>query len=118
MAKSKKIKPDDYQILNIWGLYLGYYAKTKSGEEQKELYKEAIKKLKNAIEIKSDYNPVFYNMACIYALQNKPNESIEQLKKAISLNKDEYTKVKIFEDKDFDEIKDSSEFKAFLDETF
>jgi len=85
--KAIAIKPDYYEGFSNWGVYIMYLAKTKTGEEREELFRSAFEKLEKAIAIKPDYHGAFYNWACLYALQNKIDESLEYLTQAISLNK-------------------------------
>lgn len=117
--KAIAINSDFQEALNNWGVYLGKFAKMKIGKEREKLNKLAIEKYKEAITIKPDDHDVYYNWACLYAMQNKIDESIEYLKKAISLNKEgTYTKSFILNDEDFQDIKNDPKFIAFLKETF
>jgi tetratricopeptide (TPR) repeat protein len=47
-------------------------------------FKEAISHYHQVMRLKPDFNDaVYYNMACIYARQNKIEESIDWLKRAV-----------------------------------
>jgi tetratricopeptide (TPR) repeat protein len=49
---------------------------------------KAIALFQRAITLKSDYVHPYYNLACIYAQQNKVEESLRYLQKAIALKPD------------------------------
>gem|GEM_PF-2024869 len=57
----------------------------------------------------------YYNMACSYALMNNKKESIDNLKMAISLNKEHILSL-IPKDPDFDKIRNDAVFKDLLQE--
>ena len=54
---------------------------------QQRNYSEARNSLESAIRLKPEYVDPYYNLACLYALKGKVMKSLENLKKAISLNK-------------------------------
>ncbi|MBW1613687.1 MAG: hypothetical protein B6I32_06020 [Desulfobacterium sp. 4572_20] len=54
---------------------------------QQRNYSEAINSLESAIRLKPKYADPYYNLACLYALKGKVMKSLENLKKAVSLNK-------------------------------
>jgi tetratricopeptide (TPR) repeat protein len=74
-----KIKPDTHEIYSNWGDSLMNLAKTKSGEEADQLYQQAIEKLNDAI----NYGGSTYNLACLYALRNLPNNAFPLLEKCL-----------------------------------
>ncbi len=55
----------------------------------------------------------YYNRACAYSLKNDKDKAIEDLKKAIELNMD--FKFLAMDDRDFDNIRDSDEFKKLIE---
>jgi protein O-mannosyl-transferase len=58
-------------------------------------------------------NPgVYYNVACIYARQNKPEESVGWLKKAVEKGFNDWNHIKT--DSDLDNIRTSSLYKEFV----
>jgi len=58
-------------------------------------------------------NPsVYYNVACIYAIQNKPEESVEWLKKAVEKGFSDWKHIKT--DSDLDNIRGSIYYKEFV----
>ena len=60
-------------------------------------------------------NPsVYYNIACIYANQNKPEESVVWLKKAVEKGFNDWEHIKT--DSDLDNIRSSSYYKEFIKE--
>lgn len=124
MAKEKfeianEIKPDSIVNITNWGICLGKLAALKLGSEKDELIDKANKKFEKALTIDPKSHHVFYNWSCLYALQNRIDESIKYLKKANSLdNNTQYTQSFILEDEDFKSIKDDPKFVAFLEETF
>lgn len=111
-AQSVKIKPDYHEAFYNWGTALLEQAKTKTGKEAKRLYDESLEKLKHAEEIKEGSGS--YNLACLFALIGKSDESYQWLEKALKYDPD-ISRKKILEDTDFAKIKDTKEFKVLLD---
>jgi tetratricopeptide (TPR) repeat protein len=70
-------EPDNVFVLNNLGvIYI-----------QQRNYSKARNNLESAIRLKPEYVDPYYNLACLYALKGKVVESLQNLKKAISLNK-------------------------------
>jgi len=69
--------------------------------------------LEKIIELQPDNTGNYYNIACIYAKQNKIEESIEWLKKAIEKGYNNWTLIKT--DRDLDNVRHSSEYKALIE---
>jgi tetratricopeptide (TPR) repeat protein len=70
------IEPDNVFVLNNLGvIYI-----------QQRNYLEARNSLESAIRVKPEYVDPYYNLACLYALKGRVMKSLENLKKAISLN--------------------------------
>jgi len=71
------LEPDNIFVLNNLGvIYI-----------QQQNYLKARNSLESAIRLKPKYVDSYYNLACLYALKGKVMKSLENLKKAISLNK-------------------------------
>ena len=78
-------------------------------------FKEAISHYHQAMRLKPDFSAaVYYNMACIYARQNKIEESIDWLKKAIKSGYKNWGLLKT--DKDLENIRGSSYYKEIIEE--
>jgi len=73
---------------------------------------EAIKCYNKAIKIDEKYADAWYNKACLESLRNNEQESIKYLRKAIELDEIYIEKAKL--DADFDNIRDSDEFKELI----
>jgi len=71
-----KIDPRNVEALNNLGVI---YMK-------KKVYKWAIIRLNDAINVKYNYADAHYNLACIYAQQNDANRSLSYLRNAIGFN--------------------------------
>ncbi len=76
-------------------------------------HSEAIASYDKALEIKPDNDEAWYNRACCFALQNQIQSAMENLAKAISLDKQYQEMAKT--DSDFDSIREDSRFKALID---
>ena len=70
------LEPDNVFVLNNLGVI----------HIQQRNYSEARNSLEVAIRIKPEYVDPYYNLACLYASKGKVMKSLENLKKAISLN--------------------------------
>ena len=66
------------------------------------------------IQRKPNNSSHWYNLACIYALQQKQPEALESLEKAIEL--DQKYKQQARTDSDFDSIRDSEAFQELVNE--
>ena len=78
---------------------------------QKE-YEKALSLYQKIIAFLPDNPAVYYNIACIYARQNKPEESVAWLKKAVSKGLNDWKHIKT--DSDLDNIRSSLQYKAFV----
>jgi len=74
-----------------------------------ERYEEALESFNKALTIDQNYDEAWYNKARTESMQNNKDRALESLTKAVNLNNTyrEYAKVA----KDFDNIRDSQEFK-------
>ncbi|TAG69852.1 MAG: tetratricopeptide repeat protein [Oscillatoriales cyanobacterium] len=77
-------------------------------------YEEAINYFDKALEINPDYAAsIYYNKACIYALQGNVELSVENLRRAIQLEPEEYREL-AKTDADFDGIRGDARFQELL----
>jgi tetratricopeptide (TPR) repeat protein len=71
------LEPDNVYALNNLGvIYI-----------QQRNYSKAQNSLESAIRLKQEYVDPYYNLACLYSFKGKTIKSLENLKKAISLDK-------------------------------
>ncbi len=77
-------------------------------------FEKAVKYFDEALDIDSDYSSAWYNKACVESLRHNKAQSLEFLKKAIELDKKYMDLAKT--DEDFDNIRDSKEFKELIGE--
>ena len=103
-----QLKPDDHEAYNNWGLTLAELAQLKSGSEAEKLYNEAFKKYQQAIKNGGSS----YNLACLYAIRNKKEEALKYLE--CSLSRNEVSVEFVEKDKDWDGLRDDSDFKRIL----
>ena len=75
-------------------------------------YEKALSLYQKMLTFVPDNPAVYYNIACIYARQNKPEESIPWLKKAVENGFNDWNHIKT--DVDLDNIRGSSDFQEFL----
>jgi len=68
---------------------------------------------KMALKIDREYDMAWYNLACVESLRNNLDKAINNLKEAIKLDA-EYWRDSAKTDSDFDNIKDSIEFKKLV----
>lgn len=73
-------------------------------------YETAINHFEKAIRLKPKYVNSYYNLACVYALNNSINKGIVYLSKAVEL--DVNVKAWIREDSDLKNLRNSPEFNA------
>ena len=106
--QAKRYKIDFYEAYDNWGNALTSLAQLKSGSEAEKLYKKAFKKYKQAIKNGGD----FYNLACLYAIRNKKEEALKYLERSLSRN--EVSVEFVEKDKDWDGLRDDSDFKRIL----
>ena len=81
----------------------------------KKQYQEAILTFKRLVDIQPENNIFYYNISCLYAIQNMKNESIEWLTKAIENGYSNWDHLK--NDKDLENIKNTSYFKSLVNNT-
>jgi len=98
-----ELNPNDINSYSAKGNMLCKYGKPE----------EAIKCFLEIINIRPDYWVGHYSMACAYSLENKCTEAIAYLKQALEL--DASCKVLAKIDTDFDNIKNSIEFKELIE---
>ena len=106
-----QIKPDFYEAYNNWGNALIDLAETKSGIEAEELYNEAFEKYQQAVKNGGSS----YNLACLYAIRNKKEEALKYLEH--SLSRHDVSVEFVEKDKDWDGLRDDSDFKRILSNT-
>jgi len=76
-------------------------------------FEEALESYDKTLAIDPTYKDAWYNKACIESLQNNKDKALEHLKKAINLD-DKY-KESAKADSDFNNIRDSQEFKELIE---
>ena len=104
-------KPNFYEAYYNWGNALNNLAQTKSGIEAEKLYNEAFEKYQQAVK-NGDSS---YNLACLYAVRNKKEKALKYLERSLSRNE---VSVKFVEkDKDWDGLRDDSDFKRIISNT-
>ena len=109
--QATQIKPDYHEAYDNWGMALSRLAQLKSGSEVEKLYNEAFEKFQQGIKNGGD----FYNLACFYAVRNKKEEALKYLERSLSRRD---VSVEIVEkDKDWDGLRDDSDFKRILSNT-
>jgi tetratricopeptide (TPR) repeat protein len=79
----------------------------------KKQYQEAILTFKRLVDIQPENNIFYYNISCLYAIQNMKNESIEWLTKAIANGYNNRDHLK--NDKDLENIRHTPYFKSLVD---
>ena len=77
------------------------------------IYGEAIACYDNATKLRPDFFSAWYNKARCYALQNKVEEAIETLKKAIHLNA-KYARQMAKQEADFEKLRKTEEFNILI----
>ena len=77
-----------------------------------ERYDEALESYDKSLAIDQNYDEAWYNKARTESIQNNKEKAIESLQEAINLNKSFKEKAKVA--KDFDNIRDSQEFKVLI----
>ncbi|WP_089725919.1 TPR end-of-group domain-containing protein [Candidatus Thiosymbion oneisti] len=105
------IEPDYHQALTNWGGALYHQAETKGGAEAEELYRSAAEKLSQAEALAPGY--AAYNLACLAAVQGREAEALSWLLKAREAGSLP-DRAHIDQDPDFDGIRNSDRFQAFL----
>ena len=109
--QATQIRPDDYEAYYNWGVALTKLAQTKSGSEAEKLYTKAFEKLQEAVK----NGGKSYYLACLYAIRNKKEEALKYLERSLSRN--EVSVEFVEKDKDWDGLRDDSDFKRILSNT-
>ena len=109
--QATQIEPDFHKAYNNWGVALTELAQIKSGSEAEKLYNEAFEKFLEAVKNGGSS----YNLACLYAIRNKKEEALKYLER--SLSRREASVEKVEKDKDWDGLRDDSDFKRILSNT-
>ena len=86
--------------------------KTLYAKDMVAKYEEALILYQKLIVLLPENPAVDYNIACIYARQNRPEKSVHWLKKAVAKGFNDLEHIK--NDSDFDNIRDSSHYREFL----
>ena len=102
-----KYRSDYHGAYYNWGNVLIYLAQIKSDSEAEDLYNEAIDKYLQAIEYGGDS---FYNLACLYVLRNRKEETLKYLDHALSRGE---VSVEILESR-WIWLRDDPDFKRLL----
>jgi tetratricopeptide (TPR) repeat protein len=76
-------------------------------------YTEAILAYQNTLEIEPNFTPALYNLACCYAQENNSELAINNLQKAIILNRELYSRNSKI-DSNFDKIREHPSFQALF----
>lgn len=100
--KALSIKPDFLEALN--GLAILYAAKKE--------YENAIPYFKKIVQLNPENASPYFNVACMYSRLNNVEKSIDWLRKAINRGYDNWDLIK--NDKDLENIRESSHFKEIL----
>ena len=106
-----QLKPDNHDAYDNWGISLSGLAQLKSGNEAEKLYNKAFEKFQQGIKNGGSS----YNLACFYAIRNKKEEALKYLER--SLSRREASVDKVEKDKDWDGLRDDSDFKRILSNT-
>ena len=101
-------KPNFHEAYYNWGNALVNHAQTKSGVEAEKLYDDAFEKFQQAVKNGGSS----YYLACLYAVINKKEEALEYLERSLSRN--EVSVEFVEKDKDWDGLRDDSDFKRIL----
>jgi len=104
-------KPNFHEAYYNWGNALVNHAQTKSGVEAEKLYNDAFEKFQQAVKNGGSS----YYLACLYAVINKKEEALEYLERSLSRN--EISVEFVEKDKDWDGLRDDSDFKRILSNT-
>jgi len=102
--RSLELKPDAPNTLNNRG---GVYAKL-------ERYEEALADFNHSQELRPEHPDTIYNLSCLFSLWGKTKDALDNLEKAISLDKNCCKDAKT--DKDFDNIREDPRFKKLVGE--
>lgn len=98
-----KLKNDDWETMYNRGVALYMLNR----------YEEAITAWNSVITINPYASQAHFNIACVYALQEKSSQAIESLRAAIELDPGKYYK-KLQEEHDFDMIRSQKDFQKLV----
>ncbi len=110
-AQALAIKPDMHEALNNWGAALNAQAQRNDGAERDRLMNEAYEKCLLAESIAP--GEAAYNLACIQAMRNELEDMTHWLDQSHAAGKLP-TREHIAADKDFDSVRETPQFKAWL----
>ncbi len=110
-AEAIAIKPDMHMALNNWSTALISSARSLGGAEHERLLAEAYDKASRTEEIIPGKGA--YNLACIQAMCGELDEMTQWLDRAHAAGKLP-TREHIAADKDFDSVRETPQFKAWL----
>lgn len=105
------IKPDSHETLNNWVITLLARTHCSQASERDRLLDEAYEKCLRVEQTSPGASA--YNLACIHALRNRPEEAIDWLERSHAAGKLP-TQAHIAVDKDFDGIRETAPFQAWL----
>ncbi len=110
-AQALAIKADMHEVLNNWGITLTAQAHRADGAERDRLMSEAYAKYLLAEKIAP--GQIAYNLACIHAMRNELDDMTHWLDQSLAAGKLP-TREYIATDKDFDSVRETPQFKAWL----
>ncbi len=100
--KAIELDPEYVNAYNNRGLAF-YYKKD---------YDKAIADYNRAIELDSEYALAYYNIGCVYSLQNKKEKALSFLEQSLQKGYENFEWIE--NDTDWDNVRDSEEFKAII----
>jgi len=80
---------------------------------QERNYSKARNSLESAIRLKPEYVDPYYNLACLYAIKGDVMKSLDNLEKAVSLNKSVMEWAR--KDRDLQNIRGVHEFEEIIE---
>jgi hypothetical protein len=111
-AEAVKMKPDSHNAFNNWGSALLFWASLKQGADVKKILAQAREKLLVAESIREGAGA--FNLACLESRLGNEGEAIRWLK-VDHASGGQPNRKKITEDADFDSIRNSQAFHAFVE---
>ncbi len=76
-------------------------------------YPAARSRFEKAIRLKPGYVDPYYNLACLFALTDQPEQALRYLKRAVSI--DPQVKTWALEDADLEKLRNQPEFRTIVD---
>ena len=110
-AEAVQLTPDDPEAFHNWAGTLVEQAKTKHGEEARQLLNKARGMAHRAEEISPGSGA--YNLACLSALVGDPADAVQWLRLALQHGKTNLHQIE--SDPDFNPVRDHPLFKDFLE---